>query len=67
MTTMHNATEVEKRYHPPAHAGEKNRVDVPITVENPDDEDALELAAELREAVADAHREYREGGDDDGV
>ena len=61
--TMHNATEVEKRYAPPTGAGEKNRVDVHITVGGADDEDALALAAELREAVADAHREYR-GGDD---
>lgn len=58
--TMHNATEVEKRYHPPTGAGEKNRVDVSIAVEGADDEEALALAAELREAVKDAHRGYQD-------
>ena len=45
MTTMHNATEVGKRYHPPTGASEKNRVDVSITVEGADGEDALALLA----------------------
>lgn len=60
---MHNTTEIEKRYDPPTHAGEKNSVDVRITVEGTDNEDALELANVLREAVADAHRGYREDSD----
>ena len=60
MTTMHNTTEVEKRYQPPTGAGEKNSVDVRISVEGPDDADALALAAELRKAVADAHRGYQD-------
>ena len=57
---MHDTTEIEKRYAPPTGAGEKNSVDVRITVEGPDDEDALALADVLREAVADAHRGHRE-------
>jgi len=60
---MHNATEIEKRYHPPTEPDEKNSVDVRISVDGPDDEDALALAAELREAVADAHRECQGEGD----
>jgi len=61
---MHNTTEIEKRYTPPTYAAEKISVDVSITVEGTDDEDALALAAELREAVADAHREHLGVGDD---
>jgi hypothetical protein len=56
-------TEIEKRYDPPTGRGQ-NSVNVRISVDGPDDEDALALAAELREAVADAHREYQ-GGDDE--
>jgi hypothetical protein len=59
---MHDTTEVEKRYSPAARRGQ-NDVDVRISVDGPDDEAALELAAELREAVADAHRGYREKSD----
>ena len=56
---MQYTTEIEKRYDPPTGAGEKNSVDVRITVEGVDD-DALALADVLREAVADAHREYQD-------
>ena len=58
---MRYITEVEKRYAPPTARGQ-NSVDARITVEGVDDEDALALAAELREAVADAHWEYQEDG-----
>jgi hypothetical protein len=61
---MRDTTEIEKRYSPVTPRGQ-NDVDVRISVDGPDDEDPLALAAELREAVADAHRGYREGGDDD--
>ena len=61
---MRDTTEVEKRYAPPTGAGEKHSVDVRITVESLNDEDADALAAELREAVADAHREYQGEGDE---
>jgi len=61
--SMHNTTEIEKRYAPPTHAAEKNSVDVRITVEGTDDEDALALADVLREAVVDAHRGYQEDSD----
>jgi transcriptional regulator len=61
---MHDTTtEIEKQYRTAVMAGRKT-VDVRITVEGPDGDDVLELADVLREAVADAHREYREGGDD---
>ena len=58
---MRHTTEIEKRYDPPAR--KQKEVNVRITVEGADDEDALALAAELREAVADAHREYQGEGD----
>jgi len=59
---MHEATEIEKRYAPPTYVNEKNSVDVRITVEGINDEDALALANVLREAVKDAHREYQGDG-----
>ena len=59
---MRYTTEIEKRYSPAAARGQ-NDVDVRISVDGPDDEEALALAAELREAVADAHRGYQ-GRDD---
>ena len=59
---MRYNTEIEKRYDPPTGRGQ-NSVDVRITVEGADGEDALALAAELREAVADAHRECQGEGD----